>query len=195
MIVAILLWLIIFCVTHIYGAKIIVTIGIERNFYLSNLGHACIQWLGLLGVGALGLLTTILFPAASGAPQCIILLLAFIFYLKPDTRAAAIDSIKESASGISASAPLLPIVGIYASQPIFLGDSGLYHLSIIRWLTEYGVVTGVAALHHDIAAGDVARARAQILFWAFFGFALADQQLPPDRQQAVLDELLRIVGR
>ena len=150
MIVAILLWLIIFCVTHIYGAKIIVTIGIERNFYLSNLGHACIQWLGLLGVGALGLLTTILFPAASGAPQCIILLLAFIFCLKPDTRAAAIDSIKESASGISASVPLLPIVGIYASQPIFLGDSGLYHLSIIRWLTEYGVVTGVAALHERL---------------------------------------------
>jgi AcrR family transcriptional regulator len=44
-------------------------------------------------------------------------------------------------------------------------------------------------------AEDVARARAQILFWAFFGYALSDQQLPPDRQQAVLDELLRIVAR
>jgi hypothetical protein len=44
-------------------------------------------------------------------------------------------------------------------------------------------------------AEDVARARAQILFWAFFGYALSDQQLAPDRQQAVLDELLRIVAR
>jgi AcrR family transcriptional regulator len=44
-------------------------------------------------------------------------------------------------------------------------------------------------------AEDAARARAQILFWAFFGYALSDQQLPPDRQQAVLDELLRIVAR
>ena len=44
-------------------------------------------------------------------------------------------------------------------------------------------------------ADEVARARAQILFWAFFGYALADQPLPPDRQQAVLDELLRIVAR
>ena len=42
---------------------------------------------------------------------------------------------------------------------------------------------------------DVARARAQILFWAFFGYALSDQQLAADRQQAVLDELLRIVAR
>ena len=44
-------------------------------------------------------------------------------------------------------------------------------------------------------ADEIAQARAQILFWAFFGFALSDQQLAPDRQQAVLDELLRIVAR
>ena len=44
-------------------------------------------------------------------------------------------------------------------------------------------------------ADEAARARAQILFWAFFGYALSDQQLAPDRQQAVLDELLRIVAR
>src|SRR4030095_10128001 len=37
-------------------------------------------------------------------------------------------------------------------------------------------------------AEDVARARAQILFWAFFGYALSDQQLAADRQQAVLDK-------
>jgi AcrR family transcriptional regulator len=44
-------------------------------------------------------------------------------------------------------------------------------------------------------AEEVARARAQILFWAFFGYALSDQQLAADKQQAVLDELLRIVAR
>ena len=38
-------------------------------------------------------------------------------------------------------------------------------------------------------------ARAQILYWAFLGFALSDQALPADRQQAVLDELLRMVAR
>jgi AcrR family transcriptional regulator len=44
-------------------------------------------------------------------------------------------------------------------------------------------------------ADEIARARAQILFWTFFGYALADQPLAPDWQQAVLDELLRIVAR
>ena len=39
-----------------------------------------------------------------------------------------------------------------------------------------------------------ARTRAQILYWAFLGFALSDHQLPKARQQAVLDELLRIAA-
>jgi AcrR family transcriptional regulator len=41
----------------------------------------------------------------------------------------------------------------------------------------------------------VARARAQILYWAFLGFALSDNPLPRDRQAAVLDELIRIAAR
>jgi AcrR family transcriptional regulator len=39
---------------------------------------------------------------------------------------------------------------------------------------------------------DIARARAQILYWAFLGFALSDRPLPKARQQAMLDEMLRI---
>jgi AcrR family transcriptional regulator len=39
-----------------------------------------------------------------------------------------------------------------------------------------------------------ARARAQILYWAFLGYVLSDRPLPAARQTAVLDELLRISG-
>jgi AcrR family transcriptional regulator len=41
-------------------------------------------------------------------------------------------------------------------------------------------------------SAEAVRARAQILYWAFLGFALSDQPLPKARQQAVLDELVRI---
>jgi AcrR family transcriptional regulator len=44
-------------------------------------------------------------------------------------------------------------------------------------------------------APGVARSRAQIFYWAFLGFALSDKPLPRARQQAVLDELLRIASR
>jgi len=40
-----------------------------------------------------------------------------------------------------------------------------------------------------------AQARAQILYWAFLGYAMSDKPLPPARQQAVLDELLRFAAR
>jgi len=42
---------------------------------------------------------------------------------------------------------------------------------------------------------DVARSRAQILYWAFLGFALSDRPLPRPQQQAVLEEMLRIATR
>ena len=41
-------------------------------------------------------------------------------------------------------------------------------------------------------SAEIARARAQIFYWAFLGFALSDQPLPKARQQAVLDELVRM---
>jgi AcrR family transcriptional regulator len=41
---------------------------------------------------------------------------------------------------------------------------------------------------------DVAQARAQILYWAFLGYSLSEQPLPKARQQAVLEELLRIAA-
>ena len=42
---------------------------------------------------------------------------------------------------------------------------------------------------------EAARGRAQIIYWAFLGFALSDKPLPRARQAAVLDELLRIASR
>jgi AcrR family transcriptional regulator len=41
----------------------------------------------------------------------------------------------------------------------------------------------------------IARARAQIFYWAFLGFALSETPLPRAKQQAVLDELLRMASR
>jgi len=41
---------------------------------------------------------------------------------------------------------------------------------------------------------DVARARAQILYWAFLGYAQSGQPFSKTKQAAVLDELLRIVS-
>ncbi|MGC2082118.1 MAG: TetR/AcrR family transcriptional regulator [Bradyrhizobium sp.] len=39
---------------------------------------------------------------------------------------------------------------------------------------------------------EAAQARAQILYWAFLGFALSDRALPRPQHEAVIDELIRI---
>jgi AcrR family transcriptional regulator len=44
-------------------------------------------------------------------------------------------------------------------------------------------------------SSEAAHARAQILYWAFLGFAMSDKPLPRARQAAVLDELLRMASR
>ena len=38
---------------------------------------------------------------------------------------------------------------------------------------------------------EIAQPRAQILYWAFVGYALSDRPLPKARQEAVLAELVR----
>jgi hypothetical protein len=42
---------------------------------------------------------------------------------------------------------------------------------------------------------EMARARAQIFYWAFLGFALSDQALPRPQHAALLDEMLRMALR
>ncbi len=42
---------------------------------------------------------------------------------------------------------------------------------------------------------DLAQARAQILYWAFIGYALSDRPLPKARQELVLEELMRMALR
>jgi AcrR family transcriptional regulator len=42
---------------------------------------------------------------------------------------------------------------------------------------------------------EIAGARAQIFYWAFLGFALSDRPLPKARQDAVLEELIRMALR
>ena len=41
---------------------------------------------------------------------------------------------------------------------------------------------------------DVARARAQILYWAYLGFALLDRPPPATEQRAILKEMIRIAS-
>ncbi|MGJ4999165.1 TetR/AcrR family transcriptional regulator [Bradyrhizobium sp. HKCCYLS3077] len=53
-----------------------------------------------------------------------------------------------------------------------------------------GYIEGLLAAQRLPAA--IVQARAQVLYWAFLGYALSERQLPPEQQQAVIEELIRI---
>ncbi|MDE2379475.1 TetR/AcrR family transcriptional regulator [Bradyrhizobium sp.] len=53
-------------------------------------------------------------------------------------------------------------------------------------------IAGLLVAHGQKAA--TAQARAQILYWTFLGFALADNTPPAARLQTLLDELLKMVS-
>lgn len=42
--------------------------------------------------------------------------------------------------------PMIVIVALYSSQIIFWGDTGGYHWSLIKWISEYGLVKGLGLL-------------------------------------------------
>jgi AcrR family transcriptional regulator len=89
---------------------------------------------------------------------------------------------------------------------VFGGKTAL-EMAVRSWAThDPGARVAVEAIDHrrlsyveglleasGLAPG-VARARAQILYWAFLGFALSEKPLPRARQAAVLDELIRIAA-
>ena len=49
-------------------------------------------------------------------------------------------------------------------------------------------------MYNSGVSREVARARAQILYWAYLGFALSDRPLPVDQQRAILKEMLRMAS-
>ena len=49
-------------------------------------------------------------------------------------------------------------------------------------------------LSHSGLSSEVAHARAQIIYWAFLGFALSDKPLSRAKHQSLLDELLRMAA-
>lgn len=51
-----------------------------------------------------------------------------------------------------------------------------------------------ALLKRSGMAAETARARAQILYWAFLGFELSDKPLPGKERERLIEELIRVSG-
>ena len=145
MLVTLLLWSIIYIVANTYGCAIFYLLNIHADFYSTYLAKLSAQWLGLLAAASLALFLSIFFPAQSGISQVLIFSGAVIFLLNSGVRKIVRITIFPRTHGLRPwmfISAILSMAAIYVSQPIFLGDSGLYHLGLIRWLSEYVLFLG-----------------------------------------------------
>jgi hypothetical protein len=62
----------------------------------------------------------------------------------------------------------------------------------VRAIDQRRVSYIAGLLKRSGAPAQTARARAQILYWAFLGFVLSDKPLPRKEQDRIIEELIRL---
>ena len=86
--------------------------------------------------------------------------------------------------------------GMHTHQSLFRGKENAFYDPKAEYQLSQTALSYIEGLLKRSGRSDnAARGRAQILYWAFVGFALSDQPLPPAKQRVVLDQLLDIATR
>jgi hypothetical protein len=104
-------------------------------------------WLGMLAISIV-LLATALFLPLSPAIGCIVLIFFLLISLRSSRSRSDLLARYRCISRTQIVMYLGIAIAIAAlfSQPVRWYDSGLYHYSLLRWLTNFGTVPGIALL-------------------------------------------------
>ena len=111
--------------------------------------------LGIIALTTLVSFISIIYPITPYVHIGVLVLLLLYAY---GDRKYICDAIKHLLSRIKSSPYLFTLGSIclfsamlYASGPVTLYDTGLYHAQAVKWLNEYGAVPGLGNLHHRLA--------------------------------------------
>jgi len=105
-------------------------------------------WLGvaILGVGVLTLSFVLALTPAAGAALALAAVLAALSSAGVRRELAGLRSVL-TPGRVAAGLALVVGVAIATDQPIVWIDTGIYHASAIRWLSEFGAVEGIGLVH------------------------------------------------
>lgn len=108
-------------------------------------------WLGLLAI-AIGLLATALFLPLSPAIGCLVFGILLLISLSSRSTRSDLLALYRciSRTHIVMYLGIAIAIGALFSQPVRWYDSGLYHYSSIRWLSNFGTVPGLALLFSNL---------------------------------------------
>jgi len=105
-------------------------------------------WLGLLVLVNLLLVLSLFAPLSPSVTAAAVLLLLGAALARQETR-TELGHVCRQVSAANLIGVLTVMLGAaaYCSQVIVWYDSGLYHVQVVKWLTEQGLVPGLALIH------------------------------------------------
>ncbi len=147
MISFIIVWLVLLVVCAIVGVNVLQLLDVHQ---FSRVGDRLViaVWLGI-AVFSLLLLTASLVLALSPLAGIVLAaILVLISLWRRETR-REIRAFSRALSPLMAIGAFVLALGgaIYETQPVRYYDTGLYHFGLIRWLSRFGTVPGLALIH------------------------------------------------
>lgn len=141
------LWLLLACTGLCIGHALLGWLDRDDRLERSEDRLFASLWIGVL-VTAILLETLSLFRPLAGMGYGLFGLAVFAIGLSPQIRGEIVAGVRRLP--VSAFVAL-PAAGLYAAQPVFWFDTGLYHAQLIKWLAEYGAVVGLGQWHERFA--------------------------------------------
>lgn len=141
------LWLLLTGLALCLGYGLLISAGLESYISRGEDRLFAALWLGILVVGIL-LEALALFVPLAGVGFILLALACMVLIANQRIR----SEIKSGMHGLPLpAAGGLLAVGLYAAQPVYWFDTGLYHAQLIKWLAEFGVVSGLGQWHPRFA--------------------------------------------
>ncbi len=107
------------------------------------------QWLGLFALAAILLALSLIWPLTPPVTLTLAILVGTAAIGQPCSRSLLLKGLNafRRLPVLLSLFSLAVVCALYVSQVIYWGDTGGYHFSLVRWLSEYGLVPGLALLH------------------------------------------------
>lgn len=147
MLLLITLWLILIAVCVLTGMRILHALD-AREFDRTGDRFVVSVWLGIAVLSATLLAASLVFPLspAVGAAVACVLLLVSLLHRGTRHEAKAFCKLLSPRLILGVLA-LMAGVAFYETQIVTWYDTGLYHYGVVKWLSKFGAVMGVALLH------------------------------------------------
>jgi len=131
----------------IIGNALLILLDREKCFDRTGDRAILAVWLGILLLANLFLAVSLFSPLSPPVSLCVITIAIIICLCLRQNRGFISKLIQVTRSNWFAALVPLVCVSIFGTQIVHWYDSGLYHIQVIKWLSEFGLVPGLALIH------------------------------------------------